>query len=80
MRLIDADSLKTKLRDPTRRAFALEIIDNEPTADPFQIVRCKECKYGEEDSTGVLYCKAIGYQVGLNDFCNYGERREDGHD
>ena len=78
MRLIDADSLKTKLQDPTRRAFALEIIDNEPTADPFQlIVKCKECKYGEQDETGVWYCKAIGYQVGKEDFCSYGERRSE---
>ena len=33
MRLIDAESLKAKFKDPVTRAFVTEMIDNEPTVD-----------------------------------------------
>lgn len=47
-----------------------------------KIVRCKDCenhrwytnRYGVEISTCTLLC----VDVGVDDFCSYGERREDG--
>ena len=40
-------------------------------ADLVEVVRCKDCKY--EDTC----CRMIRNEKNSNDFCSYGERRED---
>ena len=103
MRYIDADALKEQIQfrlpidnknaevisgcvDITRR-----IIDNAPTADVVEVVRCKDCKHfhrailecvdGNPSDWGICDCEWFNsedYDVTENDFCSYGERRNDG--
>ena len=42
MRLIDADSLKAKFKDPVTLAFVKEMIDAEPTVDAFTALDIRE--------------------------------------
>ena len=68
--------------------YVLECIDNVPTADVVEVVRCKDCVhyqpslFGEKnmcfrkDVDGVQIC----YDFSPDDYCSYGERREDGSD
>ncbi len=60
------------------------IIDCFPTSDVVEVVRCKDCEYSR------LYCGSyicdnvqtpwfndeFNVDVGSNDFCSYGERKE----
>ena len=49
--------------------------------DAIQIVRCKDCKYGDYDSksNGAMVCLRTndGFWRKETDFCSYGERREE---
>ena len=41
------------------------------------LVRCGECKWGNKDNEGTLWCEhAIGGIMKPTDFCSYGERKE----
>ncbi len=51
-------------------------------ADVVEVVRCRDCRYGEEgfDPIGFIecvYCEKMNDVWGLDDYCSYGERRED---
>ena len=54
-------------------------IDDAPTIDAVEVVRCKECKYcWYDDYTESLECrhtKGLNEEIYGNDFCCYGERR-----
>ena len=41
--------------------------------DVIKVVRCKDCKTYDKE---VGYCEAIGITCGANDFCSYGERKD----
>lgn len=50
-------------------------LESVPTVD---LVRCGECKWGNKDNEGTLWCEhAIGGIMKPTDFCSYGERRTD---
>lgn len=66
MRLIDADSLP---RHGNRGGLVhWKDIENAPTIDAVQVVRCKECVYRP--------CKQMPYSYD-HDYCSYGERNRD---
>ena len=75
MRLIDADALK---KDLTRfydgEVVARKLIDEQPTVDAVEVVRCRECRWcnmGEcEHKFGLLVSNEENY-------CSYGERSVD---
>lgn len=47
------------------------------TIDAVPMVRCKDCKYHEDEEIGMVYCpNAFGGWVGENWFCADGERKE----
>ena len=84
-RLIDAEHLKKRATDwegdcwdnyaQSTEDF-LEYIDNEPTVDAVEVVRCKDCKFywkNNRDSDGVV-CLATPKD---DAFCSEGKRRED---
>ena len=88
-RLIDANALKnqhTYLWDEalgTCECVLVEDIENAPTIDAVEVVRCKDCKYLEYGYQ--CYCP-LGMKLNndgdayvlLNpddDFCSYGERK-----
>lgn len=65
---------------------AYEIVQNAPTADVVEVVRCSECKYATEVEYLGCACKNEKtpwcndeFEVYMNptDFCSYGERRTD---
>ena len=59
-----------------------EWINSLPSAQPHQIVRCKDCKWGAQDEDGWWYCVEIGGRMGDGEkgdgFCSDAERRTDG--
>lgn len=88
MRLIDADALKHMVKsmnfaslfvDVTRVLYSVGIeIDNAPTIDAVEVVRCRDCKYNprycddwEEDHCVWMYDQ----MPEDDDYCSYGERR-----
>ena len=61
-----------------RRAYAISIesVRNAPTVDAVEVVRCKDCKRYQLDSIfHVGFCD--GKRRKDDDFCSYGERKED---
>lgn len=53
----------------------------QPAADFAEVVRCKDCKYGDYDSkpNGAMVCLRTkdGFWREETDFCSYGKRREE---
>lgn len=82
-RLIDANALgigKAKREAFDNPAYAdgwnsaIAIIENAPTVDAVEVVRCKDCtSYG-----GTGWCCEHDTCMEEDDFCSYGERRTDG--
>lgn len=78
-RYIDADSLKQKwlFRGKDGKPYRDEI-DAQPTADVIEVVRCKDCKFYQDNNGGYPNpeCKWIdGETPNADDFCSFAERR-----
>lgn len=60
-------------------ASVIATLEEQPTADVVEVVRCKDCEYGQSyNMFGSRYCiKHNDVAVKDNDFCNYGERAEE---
>ena len=90
-RLIDSDALMGVIRQheyclATKQGsidygmFTLGIqqsVDEQPTVDAVEVVRCKDCKYFRLNDENVPYCYN---RFGLNDpepngFCSYGRKK-----
>lgn len=59
-----------------KTATAIKMIEDLPSADVVEVVRCKDCVHYQKGG-----CNHFGYytytpDVDENDFCSYGERRE----
>lgn len=110
MRLIDADSLKSKVEAMVIHKFnesdyeygrnqafdyvADILIDDAPTIDAVEVVRCRDCihwfphtqcGFDEDCDEYHDYCGLLipdddyyAYRRKANDYCSYGERREGG--
>lgn len=72
MRLIDAEKLERKEFYGNEYCFDYvdaEDIDNAPTVDAVEVVRCRDCQkfktYG---------CRMVA--SGYDDFCSYGKRKD----
>lgn len=48
-----------------------KIIDEEPSIDAVQVIRCKDCKYYKENT---LVCGRYGLED--DDYCSWAERKE----
>ena len=84
MRLIDLDSEYIQ-ETLYRRGFKTrqdieEWLNNAPTIDAVQVVRCRDCKFGDWDSepNDAMVCMRTkdGFWRSGNDFCSFGERKE----
>ena len=89
-RLIDADKLleiykkwipqlSSKEDEGDRRGVetCIAVLEDMPTVDAVEVVRCRECKYHRDTSiTEYEHCCLIDKTVRYNDFCSYGERKE----
>ena len=67
------------LRPKFAEAIA-KTLDKIPAADVVEVVRCGECERRNKsaDLTDTVYCPWLKLQMRKNDFCSYGERRNDG--
>ena len=53
------------------------MIKTAPTVDAVEVVRCRECKYHEEEGIEMVYCpNMIGGWVENEWFCANGKRKE----
>lgn len=65
-------------------AVDVEDIENSPTIDAVQVVRCKDCVHRDPEDKkcdcGSLARSGCPFPVDDNYFCGYGERKEGDHD
>ena len=62
--------------DPVSEVVSVSSILRIPAADVVEVVRCKDCKYRDDDD----FCTGRGYPNGAvpdDGFCDKGERRDD---
>lgn len=81
MRYIDADSLKESLLGKSfYPAMVKSAIENAPTIDAVEVVRCKDCVYWENGKDYLPYCNCsdggIDDYPQADDFCSYGIRKD----
>lgn len=60
-----------------------EAINAAPAADVVPVVRCKDCKYAQNDYDGfstTVGCNMLKCATGWHSFCSYGERKDGGAD
>lgn len=55
-----------------------EVYERYNKGDLVPVVRCKDCKHRIPNPHGYT-CKKIFKEVSLDDYCAWGERREDGN-
>ena len=76
-RLIDANALITEydrvhIGEPGK---ARKLMEDAPTVDAVEVVRCRECKYHEDTLViGFEHCCLYDLTMRYNDFCSYGKR------
>ena len=83
-RLIDIDAFLEKMKRTSRYFDMVFEVEEMPTVDAVEVVRCQECKYHyweQEPCHGksVHYCKLPhmrGVEVFKEFFCYYGDRKE----
>lgn len=81
-RLIEANDLWQKTFVCDEVAEVRKFIENAPTVDAVEVVRCKDCKLALEQpfmtgSTKLVCIKGINWRaVEPNHFCSYGERKD----
>ena len=78
MRLIDADAFLEKMKRTSRYFDAVFDVEEMPTVDAVEAVRCRECKHCDPEN---YHCDhPMGTVAPLrrepDDFCSYGERKE----
>ena len=86
-RLIDANALISYIDECSQESrfrvyygYAKSFIDDAPTVDAVEVVRCRDCKYHEDTHvTGFEHCCLYDLIMRHNDFCSYG-KREGGDD
>lgn len=95
MRMIDGDKLLARYKErcagckftPNRCEHFCDIadvisdIEDAPTEDIVEVVRCKDCKWSEpyrtESGNVYLGCIELGISALIDsDYCSYGERKE----
>ena len=92
MRLIDAHKLWDVMNKATLHHIVTNtlwntmksVIENAPTIDAVEVVRCKDCKYKrlyDEDDTKYYYCALEdrpnrNWSVDDTDYCSWGEKGE----
>lgn len=80
-RLIDADAFLEKMKR-TRRYFDVVFdVEEMPTVDAVEVVRCKDCIYayridGPREEYDCRKMSAFAKFFGPEHFCSYGERKE----
>jgi glycyl-tRNA synthetase (class II) len=79
---VDRTRLLAALAD-ARRFYAEGYHDAMIAADMVKVVRCEDCIHRTYFDVGEVIgavggCRLFGHAMSLNDFCSYGERKENG--
>ena len=77
-RLIDANAFLEKMKRTSRYFDVVFDVEEMPTVDAVEVVRCCECKWWHEDDD-VGYCDnpdGLDNYAKPDEFCSYGERKE----
>lgn len=88
MRLIDADGLHRRIvafcTGCSTTYLTVEnivmMINQADTVDAVPVVRCRDCEYlvnAAVNANGFLICGVSGMEITPEDFCSYGERKEE---
>ena len=79
-RLIDANALiaeydRVHIGEPGK---ARKLMEDAPTVDAVEVVRCRECDHKTHDGSGRPYCWQLKMYLNkeLDFFCKYGKRKE----
>ena len=56
-----------------RQHEIIDLLEKVNTVDAVEVVRCKDCKAYDKE---VGYCEAMGFMCVMDDFCSYGERKD----
>ena len=85
-RLIDANALMSYMDECSKESrfrvyygYAKSFIDDAPTVDAVEVVRCRECDHKTHDGSGRPYCWQLKMYLNkeLDFFCKYGKRKGD---
>ena len=85
-RLIDANALISYIDECSQESrfrvyygYAKSFIDDAPTVDAVEVVRCRECDHKTHDGSGRPYCWQLKMYLNkeLDFFCKYGKRKGD---
>lgn len=93
MRLIDADALLDEVCEDLGEGEVLysippSYIDDAPTVDAVEVVRCKDCRFCRtffpekqigKEARRVWYCDLYRCNRKADEYCSDGERREEGN-
>lgn len=84
-RLIDANALSVQVLDASYwdnqdEDVIWNLVQDAPTVDAVEVVRCKDCKgWCPEEIAKAYgaprYCTLTGIPTDADDFCSYGERK-----
>ncbi len=87
-RLIDANKLWVALDeaglfdDGNPRHIAQQTVEEQPTVDAVEVVRCKDCKHYMEHPASKRMCCYVHlltpHHMQPEHFCSYGERKDNG--
>ena len=72
--VFNADAIRNHLKP------LLDAVVDTPAADVAEVVRCKDCEYLVNttiNANGFLICDISDMEIAPDDFCSYGERREE---
>ena len=80
MRLIDADALIDELGISDEDIIFEGMLEDAPTIDAVPVVRCKDCRYYQDNNGGYpnADCKWCKDETpDADDYCSFGERKDD---
>lgn len=81
MRLIDAEPILMRWNtEILGRIEMYDIVKNAPVVDTVSVVRCKDCRYYQDNNGGYpnADCKWCKDETpDANDYCSCGERKDD---
>ena len=78
-RYIDVEALLNRLPDDLPyKASVKRVLMQAPTADVVDVVRCRDCKHYRGENIGL--CTRLWVDcMDTEDYCSYGERKENGN-
>ena len=79
-RLIDADAFLEKMKRTSRYFDVVFDVEEMPTVDAVEVVRCRECrKWQKKDTTWLCrdfgYCTVCMMGCHADNYCSYGYRK-----